>query len=459
MKYIATFVFIAVLKITLAQIEGTWYTSFVLLGKSLSLKMEISSNSNKYTCHLTDLDSTFVDQKMSETTFKNDTLYFEWTQVNLSFEGILNANEDSISGIMTQNGLKWDVDFTRLKQTEKKLNRPQLPGDQSGYLTTQEIEIKNEAITLSGTFTIPLEFNEKNPIVVLASGSGPQNRDSELMGHQPFLIIADRLAKKGIASLRFDDRGFGKSSGSYKASSLMDFGSDITAWVDTLKQRYPKNKIGIIGHSEGGMHALIAANSTKNVDFIVELASIGTSGKDIILDQQYSIPKQEGRSEEYCNWNVSVFDGACQIISQYDQDSATDTLSSFLRAKYEIAPDEYKENTSLFSFVTSLVMFFNNDWAREFVNFKTADYLKQINIPMLIINGEKDIQVPAQKNQIGFEKGMSPETKRHSEFYIIEGVNHLFQTCEKCTIMEYAEIEETFSEKVLDIIGNWILNQ
>lgn len=442
-----------------AQVEGDWYTSFVVVGKSLSLKMQIEQDSADINVFLTDMDSTFSHQKMSESRFERNKLYFKWKAINLWFEGEFDAKRKEISGIMTQNDVKWETTFTRNIQAEISINRPQLPVDQHSYLTTEEITILSGEITLSGTLTLPKTFNDASKIVVLASGSGPQNRDCELMGHQPFLVIADRLAKKGIATLRFDDRGTAKSSGSYNAASLMDFGSDVTAWVDTLQNRYPENKIGVAGHSEGGMHALIAATSTKNVAFVIELASVGTTGKDVLVDQQYSIPKNEGKSEEYCKWNSAVFAGGVDIIQAFDKELAQDTLGAFFKDMYEKAPKEYQKNTPKFTFVTGLVMFFNNQWAREFTAFETRDYLKQLKIPMLVLNGEKDIQVPAQKNQAGFKNGMTCKTKRKSELHIIEGVNHLFQTCVKCDIMEYADLEETFSESTLELISNWVLEQ
>ncbi len=442
-----------------AQIEGDWYSSFVVVGKSLSLHMEVESDSSEIDVFLTDLDSTFVRQKMSNAKFESNEFYFKWKAINLWFEGKFDSKKNEISGIMTQNDVKWEATFSRNLQAEKSVNRPQMPGDQSGYLTTEEIEIQSGEVTLSGTLTLPKNFNDATKIVVLASGSGPQNRDCELMGHKPFLVIADRLAKKGIATLRFDDRGTAKSSGSYNAASLMDFGSDVTSWVDTLQNRYPENKIGVAGHSEGGMHALIAATSTKNVAFVIELASVGTTGKDVLVDQQYSIPKQEGKSEEYCDWNSAVFAGGVDIIQTFDRESAQDTLGSFFKAMYEKAPKEYQEKTPKFTFVTGLVMFFNNEWARQFSAFETRDYLKKLKIPMLILNGEKDVQVPAEKNQAGFKKGMTCKTKRKSTLQVVEGVNHLFQTCVKCDIMEYADLEETFSESTLELISNWILEQ
>jgi alpha/beta superfamily hydrolase len=295
--------------------------------------------------------------------------------------------------------------------------------------------------------------------VVLASGSGPQDRNCEILGHKPFLVIADHLAKNGIATLRFDDRGTGKSSGNFQEATLEDFASDVLACVayiqkdPSLKDRV---KIGLAGHSEGGMHVLMAAKKNKKIEFVIELASVGTSGKDVLIEQQYLIPLKNGGSQEHADWNKKLYTGMTRIVLKYNQEKAQDPLTNFLDSMYQIAPKEVKEQSNIFNFKIGMNMFMNTTWMRQFLAFETADYLKKLKIPVLVINGSEDIQVPGLEAQEGFEKHLSPKSKIVSNLALLGGLNHLFQTCTTCSIYEYGELEETISITVLNMMTEWI---
>lgn len=458
MNRILKLVFIFLPLFTSAQIDGEWHTSFSIMGITNRMDMSISAYPEKPIIAMSDPDEgRFKDVKMDKVLVTDSTISFTWTKIGLSFKGKYYPIGDSIQGVMTQMDLKWGATFTRFEQEKIIIKRPQEPKSPFAY-PVEEILIKNGDIVLGATLTLPKNASENFPIVVLASGSGAQDRNCELLGHKPFLVIADYLARNGIGSLRFDDRGVGQSTGNFQQASLSDFGSDVKACVSFLASdsRYKNHPIGIAGHSEGGMHALIAAKGNKNVKFIIELASVGTSGKDVLIEQQYLIPLKSGKSIEYAQWNKELYTGICSILESYSQEKSVDTLNAFLSKMYATAPVDYKEQTNEMNFKLGINMFLNNTWGRQFVAFKSEPYLKKIKVPVLAINGSQDIQVPPVSNQAGFAQNFSKKSKPQSKAIVVDGKNHLFQNCLSCTVLEYGELEETFSEDVLILMRDWI---
>jgi len=441
--------------VSVAQIDGDWYTSFVVMGTSANMKIEVNSKAPT-SIVLSDQDGQFGATPMDDHKINGDSISFGWSAIGLTFDGTFSAEENNIVGTMSQSGISWDVIFTKEPGEKVVALRPQEPKPPFEY-QVENLKIENGEVILGATLTMPNDFSEKTPIVVLASGSGAQNRDCEIMGHKPFWVIADHLAKKGIACLRFDDRGVGESTGEFAKSNLKDFGSDVESCVRYLRKvkKFKKNKIGVAGHSEGGMHTLIAATSYKKIDFIMQLSSVGTSGAEVLIEQQYQIPKQSGESEEYALWNKSIYVGIVDIISQNDQKEASQLLTNFLGDKYDNASEEYKASASRAQFIMGLAVFLNNDWGREFVKFNTADYLKKLRIPLFAATGDKDIQVASVSNLAVFNlyRGGS------SQIVSMGGLNHLMQKCETCTVLEYGELEETFSVELMDIMVEWIFKE
>jgi predicted acyl esterase len=307
--------------------------------------------------------------------------------------------------------------------------------------------------------TLPKNTSTNFPIVILASGSGPQNRDCELLGHKPFAVIAEHFAAKGIATLRFDDRGTGKSTGSFQTATLKDIASDVNACVEFLS-KYASLKghpIGIAGHSEGGMHALMVARKNKKVHFLLQLASIGTDGYSTLVEQQYLIPLKEGFTEEEAQWNKNLYAACAEIVMNNNKEQANDVISELLDSLWPSGPDKLKKESNVLYTKLSMNMLLNNVWGREFLAFRSADYLKKIKVPILAINGGKDIQVPPSINKEGFDRNFSKKSRPSSLAIIVPGKNHLFQTCQTCSATEYKELDHTFSEDVLTIMSDWIL--
>jgi uncharacterized protein len=442
--------------LSFAQLEEKWHASMSVMGMSERLMIKLTEE--KADLFFTDRDTT-KPHKLDDVVMTDSSLTFTWKAGGLKYHGVYFMEGDSLFGEMSQAGMKWNVSFHRKLQEKILINRPQEPKEPFSY-TTREVIINNGDVTLGATITIPhVPENQVFPIVVLASGSGPQDRNCELLGHKPFLVIADHLAKNGIATLRFDDRGVGQSTGSFQEASLEDFASDVLACVSFIqKDPLLKNrvKIGAAGHSEGGMHVLMAAKKNKKIAFVIELASVGTSGKEVLIEQQYLIPLKNGGSQEYADWNKNLYSGMSRIVLKYDQEKAQTPLINFLDSMYAIAPQEVKEQSNIINFKIGMNMFMNTTWMRQFLAFEAADYLKKLKIPILAINGSEDIQVPAESALDGFDWNLSKRSRVQSKLIWEEGLNHLFQKCFACTVMEYGDLEETINVKVLDAMTEWI---
>lgn len=444
-----------------AQVGGIWHASFTVMGKSIRMDMDVADSNGVKTIFLSDPDKPSKQPFEVAAIEVSDTLIiFNWKKGGLNFEGKLTKEKDSIKGKMSQNGLEWDAIFTRATQEIISIQRPQEPKVPFPY-ESQEVTIPNGEYKITGTLITPSDSLNKNIVVVLASGSGPQNRDGELLGHKPFWVIADYLARNGISTLRFDDRGTGGSTAGYFQASLADFASDVSKCVDfiALDTSFSDFKIGVTGHSEGGMHALIAASQNENIDFVIELASVGLSGKKVLLEQQYLIPLKSGLGEEHAKWNQSLFKGVCKIVEkESSREKASDLISQFIDKKLEKAPEKVKTSSSAMSIKMSMNMLLNNDWGREFLKYRAKDYFKNCKVPVLAINGAEDIQVPAASNNKAFLKWLKQSKNKNSEAVILPGLNHLFQHCRQCNIEEYATIEETFAEEVMQKMVEWMEN-
>jgi alpha-beta hydrolase superfamily lysophospholipase len=354
---------------------------------------------------------------------------------------------------MKQSGLEWNVVFTKEEQQLIKSGRPQDPLEPFTY-TQEELIIKNKKVNIAGTITLPKE--KEFPILILVSGSGQQNRDCELMGHKPFWVLADYLSKNGVGVFRYDDRGIGKSTGEFGSTTETDFTSDLLAIFAALKKKYPGHPIGIYGHSEGGMIGLRAAAQEKEIGFLIESASVGTNGKDVLVNQQYDIPIASGMSEEEAKWNARLFEEAATITLKKETVSFLKDYENWLGTVWEKLPSSFKEDKSMNDMATEMSVFINSDWAKEFLSYQAADYLKQVDLPMLILNGKKDIQVRWDESQFGFKQHMTTGSLERSKFIAYEDLNHLLQPCIKCDIIEYASIETSMSPLVMADILTWI---
>ena len=352
--------------------------------------------------------------------------------INASYEGV-NMGE-SIMGTFKQHGQSFPL---TIKPGLLKRNRPQTPAMPYPY-QTQEVSFNNGDAILKGTLVIPKNASRQTPVMLMVTGSGLQNRDEEIFEHKPFAVIADALARAGIATLRYDDRGFGESTGDVVNCTTEDLKNDAFAGVQLLRSRF--DKVGVIGHSEGGTIALMLA-AEKKVDFIVSLAGMAVSGKETLLWQNRlalaaaNIPSET--IDLYCKALDEVFD-AC--ISGTAMPSTT----------------QYNFPTSLAQNLAVVTKQLQTPYMKQFLTLDSRPLLGNITCPVLALNGTKDTQVDSESNLDALRSGLQKNAKNKLE--AMEGVNHLFQHCKTGMATEYGNIEETIAPEVLEKMVSWLSN-
>jgi len=439
-------------------IDGTWHSSFQVMGQSMLIDLNISPSAENGN-YLSDPAHSEQHMDLSSFSFEGDSLLFRWAKGNLDYAGRYSVAGDSISGTMKQSGLSWPVTFKREMQQLIVAVRPQKPVAPFPY-SSQEVSYFNteDSTQVFATLTYPAEPTGDYPVVIFASGSGPQDRNCTLLGHEPFLLLADQFARNGIATLRFDDRGTGQSKANYFKASLTDFGNDVASGIAFLQTRpeLADHPLGLLGHSEGGMHILLAQQQfPKQVDFMIFLSCIGITGKEVLIQQQYDIPLRSGGGEQVAAWNRSVYEGLTAIVlKQKDPVKAGEKIGVFLRSQYKKAPEGALEGMNETQYVMANSYMLNNDWGRQFLVFDAGAYLKKYKGPGLALFGEKDLQVDAATNLAGFKKALAMNPA--FQYIIYPGINHLMQTCASCTISEYGDLTETIAPGVIDTVITYI---
>jgi len=343
-------------------------------------------------------------------------------------------------------------------QKNDVVKRPQEPTRPYPYYA-EDVSFQNKEanITLSGTLTLPR--NKANfPAVVLISGSSPHNRNEEIAGHKPFLVIADYLTKRGIGVLRYDDRGTGQSEGKYKVGVHADRTSDVESAIEYLKTRKEINRdnIGLIGHSEGGLIASMVASKSRDVDFIVLLAAPGISGYDMILLQTELINKAKGMNEiklqKELTFLRSSFD---MIINGGDLDETKTVLTDSLKSQLKTHPERLPEGMKVED-VDQIVEAFTAPWFHKFLKYNPSSSLENVECPVLAMNGEKDLQIPPKINLNAIKNALKKGGNKKVTIKEFPNLNHLFQEAITGLPKEYPTIKQTFSPIVLDEIANWI---
>ena len=348
----------------------------------------------------------------------------------IRYEGLWQENK--IVGTFNQMNVSLPLTLT---PGEDKPNRPQTPVVPFPY-ATDEVSFTNGDYTLSGTLTLPEGYSRKTPVLLMVTGSGQQNRDEELFDHKPFAVIADALARAGIATLRYDDRGLGDSSAKPMEWTTEDFKSDALAGLELLRRRF--DKVAVLGHSEGGTIAMIIAAENK-ADFIVSLAGMAISGAETLLWQNRVTLKGLGFTDEQV-------DSYCKML-----ETAFDVRINGGRMPN---PDDYNIPESLMQNYWAVVAQIQMPYMIHFLSLDARSILGNVTCPVLALNGSRDNQVDYESNLNAIRNGLSTNSKNYIE--TIEGVNHLFQHCKTGQVPEYRTIEETFAPEVLEIIVKWM---
>jgi hypothetical protein len=465
MKIINIAFLLGVLATTLAfgqDITGPWNGILKVQGTQLRIVFNITKAANGYTSTMDSPDQGAKGIPVTSTSFENQTLKLGVSNLRIEYEGTLD-NDNIIKGNFKQGGMSFPLNLSKETAEKEKPNRPQEPKKPYSYYE-EEVTFENSSagITLAGTFTLPSKEGSF-PAVILISGSGPQNRDEELMGHKPFLVLSDFLTKNGIAVLRFDDRGTAASKGDFKTATSVDFASDVNAGVTYLLSRKEinKKKIGLIGHSEGGIIAPMVAGSSKDVSFIVLLAGSGIPGDQILLLQQELIGKASGLSDDILQKAKLTNSAAFEIVTKSSNiDQLKTDLSDYLKQSIKDNPNANKpEGMSEDDLVKIQVSQIANPWMVYFIKYNPADALLKVKCPVLAINGEKDLQVPPKENLEAIKKALAKGGNKKVTAIELPGLNHLFQECKIGTPAEYATIEQTISPIALNELLNWIQMQ
>lgn len=384
-----------------------------------------------------------------------DTLSFTIAAQHISYSGVMTTPGDSVRGTFVQGSNSIPLTFGRSTPESVSMGRPQDPKPPYPYNTKEVTVPSDSGVRLAGTVVIP-EGQGPFPAVVFVTGSGPQDRDEALLGHRPFLVIADYLARHGIASLRYDDRGFAKSTGTFETATSADFAADAEAALHFL-QRVPgiaRDRVGIVGHSEGGLIGPMVAARTRDVAFLVMMAGPGMPGDSLSLLQfrrlaSSSVPSAQ--LDAQLDNNRRLFHAVSSA-----RDSA-DAVARILAVKQEIiaALPENQRAAAASRFDQTLPRLVN-PWMRYFLRYDSRTALHNVHVPVLALGGTLDTQVPARENLSGIDAALKAAGNKDYRIVELPNLNHLFQTATNGSPSEYATIEETIAPQVLDLISSWI---
>jgi pimeloyl-ACP methyl ester carboxylesterase len=389
------------------------------------------------------------------------------------FEGILKKDGSEIKGTWSQGGGSLPLVLKRVEKTAENKSpqdpqkpagnrRPQDPQKPYPY-DEEDVAYDNKAapgVRLAGTLTIPRTAGP-HAAVLLITGSGPQDRDEALMGHRPFLVLADHLTRHGIEVLRVDDRGTAKSTGDFSKATTEDFATDVLAGIEFLKGRKEVNhkQIGLVGHSEGGIIAPLVASKSSDVAFIVMMAGTSLTGEQIIYLQGALISKASGVSDEEIAKSRAGQEAIFNVMrEEKDNTAAENKIRKLLAEEVAALSDEQRKalNPSGAAMQAQIKRFLS-PWFRFFAVYDPKPALTKVKCPVLAINGEKDLQVPPGKNLPGIAEALEAGGNGDYEIVKLPNLNHLFQNSTSGSPAEYAKIDETIAPAALEIISSWIV--
>jgi uncharacterized protein len=408
------------------------------------------------------MDSPGQDARLvlDEVRLKGDAVRLELRSAKIVFEGKRSKDGREIAGTFKQAGLSFPLTLKRVaKATE--LRRPQTPKRPYPY---DEIEVAYEnklhGIKLAGTLTLP-RSKGPFPAVLLITGSGPQDRDETILGHKPFLVLADHLTRRGIAVLRVDDRGMGGSTGSTPNSTTADFAEDVLAGIAFLKGRKEVNpaQIGLIGHSEGGVIAPLVASRSKDVAFIVLLAGTGVPGHEVLCTQSAAGLKLEGRSDPKELALLKKLQDRLFATVRAEKggpDAEKKARAALEEITSKLSEEEKKQGAGALVVIEVQAQLVLSPWGRYFMDYDPRPALRKVTCPVLALNGARDVQVDARRNLQAIEAALKKAGTKDVTIRELPDLNHLFQTCKTGSGSEYGLIEETLAPVLLETVAEWI---
>jgi pimeloyl-ACP methyl ester carboxylesterase len=443
------------------DVAGTWLTTIGVDNVVIALVRE-PSGTLVGTLAFPDRSADLL--RLDVVSFDGDTLHIESQALGATFDGELQDDSGWIAGLLLESGTSLPV---TLRPQPVRPQEPQAPFPYG----LQEVSYDNAlaGVTFGGTLTLPRTKARRHPAILLVSGSGPQNRDEQVEGHRPFLVLADYLTRLGFAVLRVDDRGVGRSSGNADLeATTADYIEDALAGVAYLKSRRDIDacRIGILGHSEGGVIAPAAAARSPEVAFVIMLAGTGVPGAEALLRQSELIAQADGVPAELLGFERELNRKSYEIVVNEPDDAAA---LAALTANWEAARDEALASSlsaelkaqiqALEAEIHGAFVAITTPWFRYFLAYDPAPALRSLHVPALALNGTHDLQVDAQQNLPAIEEALRAGTSPEFSVRALPDLNHLFQTAPTGSPSEYWTIEETIAPRALHEIGAWLRAQ
>lgn len=452
MLFVALCAPLALAQAAAGDIDGLWLGTLDTGAIKLRMVFKFASTAEGTTGQLQSPDQSDAWIPVTAVQRESDTVRITIGRIQATYEGKLAADRQSMAGTFTQRGTPFAVALQREKNAASlERKRPQNPVKPYPY-REEQVSYANAAagITLAATLTVP-EGKGPFPAVLLIAGSGPHDRDEMLLGHRPFLVLADFLARHGIVVLRADKRGVAKSTGNYATATTEDFAADVDAGVAFLKTRaeVDAHRIGLIGHSEGAVVAPMVAVKDADVAFVVMMAGTGVTGEDILVEQSRLISLASGMSAETVAKNAEEERSLLELVRKTSDAAA---LEDRLRQRLLMNGVPAVQ-------IEAQVSALSSPWMRYFLSYDPATALRKLTKPVLVLNGSLDLQVPPAQNLPPIRKALAEAGNKHAEIDELPGLNHLFQTAKTGAPAEYGEIEETISPVVLEKIGSWVRKQ
>lgn len=448
---------------------GTWNATLKVAG-DLRLVLHISKLQNgiyEGTVDSPDQNAFGIkcDKVDVTATMQNESaLNFTISKIRVSYTGKF-LNDSTLSGTFTQ-GVDIPLDFRRtgLPFVAKAIIRPQTPRPPFPY-KSEEVIYNGNGLQYGGTITIP-QGNGPFPAILLITGSGAQDRDETIFNHKPFAVLADALTKDGFVVLRVDDRSNGNSTGNFVTSTTADFAKDVSASFDYLKSRPEVNdkKAGLLGHSEGAMIAPMIASQRGDIKFIVLLAAPGVKITDLMTEQNAAVLRSTGVSATAAESFKPVFREITTAITNAPDSATANTNATKIINDWYVKTDTsvlhalgFINENSKVQYVKAMTGLYGSAWFKYFMQFDPQPYLSDLKkVKVLALNGSKDIQVVSQQNLPAVNAALQQGRTKIFETKELPGLNHLFQTCTKCTVEEYGELQETIAPVALQTITDWL---
>ncbi len=414
MKKLVFLTFMALATVLSAQKADYYEGNLEFKGQKLPLTLEVTIDKDTIAM----LGSPAQTKELIPATkivLRNDSLLFSVKQLKATFKGKINETKDSVFGNFKQMFVEIPLCLVKKEKPEITINRPQNPPANPSYIQ-EEISFRTEGVDyeFKGTLTYPSKEG-KYPLMIMISGSGLQNRDEEIMQHRPFAVIADYMANNGIAVFRYDDRGFGTEDTALFNATTLDFANDVESALNALKNHpnIDADKIGLVGHSEGGLIAPIVASRNSEVDFLILLAGPGVNGMEVLVEQTKAILKVNGYSKKEIEEQLKALKNG------------------------ELAGHSHP-------------------WMKCFLELEPSVYLEKVKQSVLVLNGTKDLQVLYKQNLPAIEKALKKGGNKSYKIHKLKGLNHLFQECKTGSPNEYFQIEQTISPKVLKMMKDFV---